>query len=113
MSILRSTRSKCYYSIMRMFPRIIFLFSAATVFARPIEIEVGRGRNMNAVKLVDQAQDQLFKANDVAGAHRSVDAAIKADPTYWPALYIRAEVLIKERHYEAAIQDCRRFSRNF
>ena len=91
---------------MRMFPRIIFLFFAATVFARPIEIEVGRGRNMNAVKMVNQAQDQLFKANDVAGAHRSVDAAIKADPTYWPALYIRAEVLIKERHYEAALQDC-------
>ena len=61
---------------------------------------------MNAVKLVDQAQDQLFKANDVTGARKSVDAAIKADPTYWPALYIRAEVLIKERHYEAAVQDC-------
>ena len=61
---------------------------------------------MNVVKLVDQAQDQLFKANDVAGAHKSVDAALKADPTYWPALFIRAEVLIKERHYEAAVQDC-------
>lgn len=85
---------------------VILLLSVTSVFARPIEIIVGRGRNMNVVKLVDQAQDQLFKRNDVAGAHKSVDAAIKADPTYWPALYIRAQVFIKEHHYEAAIQDC-------
>jgi len=90
---------------MRFVPVVLF-FSVATVLSRPLEVEVGRGRNWNAVKLVDQAQDQLFKMNDVAAAHKSVDAAIKADATYWPAFYIRAQVLMKERHYQAAIQDC-------
>ena len=66
---------------MRIVPLVFFL-AISVAAARPIEFEYGRGRNMNAVKLVDQAQDQLFKANDVSGAHKSVDAAIKADPTY-------------------------------
>jgi tetratricopeptide (TPR) repeat protein len=82
-----------------------------TVTARPIEIEVGRGRNSNAVKLVDQAQDQLFKKGDIAGALKSVNAAIQTDPTYWPAFYIRAEIFIDQRHYEAAVQDCERILR--
>src|SRR5437588_3911023 len=88
----------------------IFAMIAAAA-ARPIEIEVGRGRNWNAVKLVDQAQDQLFKNNDVAGARRSVEAAMRADPSYWPAFYIHAEVLIQQRHYAEAIQDCDRILR--
>ena len=69
------------------------------VLGRPIEIEVSRGRNMNAVKLVDQAQDQLFNKNDVAGALKSANAAIQSDPTYWPALYVRADVLIEQHQY--------------
>jgi tetratricopeptide (TPR) repeat protein len=105
MSILRDLLGACYNQRMRFAP-IIFFLSVAMALARPLEMEVGRGRNMNAVKLVDQAQDELFKTNDVAAAHKSVDAAIKADPTYWPAFYIRAQVLMKERHYQAAIQDC-------
>src|SRR3954462_7179103 len=92
---------------MRKFLLAALVFScASTFFARPIEVEVGRGRNWNAVKLVDQAQDQLFKHGDVAGAHKSVEAALKADPSYWPAFYIRAQVLMKEHHYEAALHDC-------
>ena len=92
---------------MQALPLVIFLFFiGGTLLGRPIEVEVGRGRNWNAVKLVDQAQDQLFKENNVAAARKSVEAAIKADPTYWPALYVRAEVLMREHHYEAAIADC-------
>jgi len=95
-----------------MFSLIIFvLFAGATALARPIEIEVGRGRNMNAVKLVDQAQDQLIKKGDLAGARKSVDTAIQADPSYWPALYIRAQILMEQHHYEAALQDCERILR--
>jgi len=91
---------------MRFIP-FIFLLAIEVAIARPIEIEVGRGRNGDVVKLVDQAQEQFFK-DDLAGARRGVDAAIQADPTYWPALYIRAEILIQQRQYEAAIQDCGR-----
>ena len=89
------------------FISLIFLLAIEVAIARPIEIEVGRGRNGDVVKLVDQAQEQFFK-DDLAGARRGVDAAIQADPTYWPALYIRAEILIQQRQYEAAIQDCGR-----
>lgn len=92
---------------MRFVPLGFILFLVVTsAFARPIEFEIGRGRNMNAVKLVDQAQDQLFKKGDLAGARQSVDAAIRADPTYWPALFIRAEILMEQHHYAAAVQDC-------
>ena len=88
----------------------LLVFSAAAVHARPIEVEVGRGRNWNAVKLVDQAQEQYFKG-DLVGARQSVDAAIQADPSYWPALFIRAQILIDQHHYEAAVQDCERILR--
>jgi tetratricopeptide (TPR) repeat protein len=90
---------------------LAFLVTIATVAARPIEVEVALGRYSSAVKLVEQAQDQLFKNNNVTGARRTVEAAIRADPTYWPAFYIRAEVLIQQRQYEAAIQDCERILR--
>src|SRR6266404_3852921 len=92
---------------MRFVP-LILLMAINVAVARPIELEVGRGRNMNAVKLVDQAQDQIFKKGDLAGALKSVNAAIQADPSYWPALYIRAEVFVEQHHYEAALQDCER-----
>jgi tetratricopeptide (TPR) repeat protein len=31
---------------------------------------------------------------------------IKADPTFYPAYYIRAEVFLDQRKYQEAIQDC-------
>ena len=86
---------------------VLNVISTGALRARPIEVEVGRGRNWNAVKLVDQAQEQFLKG-DLAGARRSVDAAIQADPSYWPALYIRAQIFIDQHHYEAAVQDCER-----
>jgi tetratricopeptide (TPR) repeat protein len=36
---------------------------------------------------------------------RSLDAVIKADPTFYPAYYIRAEVFLNQRKYQEAIQD--------
>jgi tetratricopeptide (TPR) repeat protein len=98
-------------NFMRMFSlvlAVIVLVNVLAAQARPIEIEVGRGGNWTAVKLVDQAQDQLIKKGDLAGARKSVDAAIQADPSYWPALYIRAQILMEQHHYEAAVQDCER-----
>jgi len=86
---------------------VLIVISTGAVRARPIEVEVGRGRNWNAVKLVDQAQEQFLKG-DLAGARRSVDSAIQADPSYWPALYIRAQIFVEQHHYEAALQDCER-----
>jgi tetratricopeptide (TPR) repeat protein len=87
---------------------VVIFFASAMTFARPVEIVVGRCRNFNVIKLVDQAQDQLFKKGDLNGARKSLDAALQADPSYWPALYIRAEVFIEQHNYEAALQDCER-----
>ena len=33
-----------------------------------------------------------FKNGDVAGAKRNVDAVLQRDPTFWPALYVRAQI---------------------
>ena len=44
-----------------------------------------------AMKLVTDAQDLLQKG-DVAGAKRNVDTVIQRDPTFWPALYVRAQI---------------------
>ena len=40
-----------------------------------------------------------------AAAQRSLDAVIKADPNFYPAYYIRAEVFLNQRKYQEAIQD--------
>jgi Tfp pilus assembly protein PilF len=42
-----------------------------------------------AMKLVTDAQDKL-QNGDVARAKRNVDAVLQRDPTFWPALYVRA-----------------------
>jgi tetratricopeptide (TPR) repeat protein len=71
----------------------------------PIEVVYGRGRNTIAVKLWQDAETQL-KNGDVEGAHRNVEAALRSDPTLYPALYTRAKVFVRQRKYELAIQDC-------
>ena len=38
-------------------------------------------------------------------AQRSLDAVIKADPNFYPAYSIRAEVFLNQRKYQEAIQD--------
>ena len=57
------------------------------------------------MNLTMNGQSQLEKG-DLAAAQRSLDAVIKADPTFYPAYYIRAEVFLNQRKYQEAIQDC-------
>jgi len=57
------------------------------------------------MNLTMNGQSQLEKG-DLAAAQRSLDAVIKADPTFYPAYYIRAEVFLNQRKYQQAIQDC-------
>jgi Tfp pilus assembly protein PilF len=63
------------------------------------------GRMRAAMKLVTDAQDQL-KNGDVADARRNVDAALHYDPTFWPALYVRAQIFSHEGKYDLALKDC-------
>jgi tetratricopeptide (TPR) repeat protein len=87
---------------------IILLAVVAVMGAQgsvPIEVVYGRGRNKTAMKLCQDAETQL-KNGDVEGAHRNVEAALRSDPTLYPALYNRAKVFIRQHKYELAIQDC-------
>lgn len=89
-------------------PFIILVALMAATAARgsvPIEVVYGAGRNRMAMKLWQDAEEHL-KKDDVDNAQRSVDAALRSDPTLWPALYTRAKVFILQRKYELAIKDC-------
>jgi Tfp pilus assembly protein PilF len=63
------------------------------------------GRMVAAMKLVTDAQDKLQK-NDAAGAKRNVDAVLQRDPTFWPALYVRAQIYSHQGKYDLALKDC-------
>ena len=71
----------------------------------PIEVVYGVGRNPTAMKLWQDAETQL-KNGDVENAHRNVEAALRSDPTLYPALYTRAKVFMRQHKYQLAIQDC-------
>lgn len=88
-------------------PVIAVLFVSALVSqaTEPIEISAGRGRNWNAIKLVNDANAQIERG-DLRAARQSVEAAIRADPSLWPAFYIRARILVIEHNYGEAIRDC-------
>ena len=71
----------------------------------PITVVYGVGRNRTAMKFWDDAEKKL-KNGDVNGARRNVDAALRSDPTLWPALYTRAKIFIFQHEYELAVRDC-------
>jgi Tfp pilus assembly protein PilF len=79
----------------------------STTFVRgSVPIVVATPQRMQAaMKLVTDAQDLLEKG-DVASARRNVDAALHNDPTFWPALYVRAQILASQGKYDLALQDC-------
>ena len=72
--------------------------------SEPITVIYGRGRE-SLMNLTINGQSQLEKG-DLAAAQRSLDAVIKADPTFYPAYYIRVEVFLNQRKYQETIQDC-------
>jgi len=79
-------------------------FPMAARASEPITVIYGRGRE-SLMNLTMDGQRQLEKG-DLTAAQRSLDAVIKADPTFYPAYYIRAEVFLNQRKYQEAIQDC-------
>jgi Tfp pilus assembly protein PilF len=58
-----------------------------------------------------QAQDQMTKG-DLASATRTVELAMQKDPTLWLTYYMRARLLMRERKYGQAIEDCNWVLRN-
>src|SRR5438132_7543688 len=57
------------------------------------------------MNLTIDGQSQLEKG-DLEAAQRSLDTVIKADPTFYPAYYVRARVFLLRRKYQEAVQDC-------
>lgn len=79
---------------------------SATFVRGSVPIIVATPQRMQAaMKLVTDAQGLLEKG-DVAGAKRNVDAVLQRDPTFWPALYVRAQIYSHEGKYDLALKDC-------
>ena len=92
--------------ISKVFALSVAILSAATVMRASVPIIVATPGRMRAdMKLVTDAQDKL-QNGDVAGAKRNVDAALHNDPTFWPALYVRAQIYSHEGKYDLALKDC-------
>jgi Tfp pilus assembly protein PilF len=90
----------------KIFAISLAILTSATVMRANVPIIVATpGRMRAAMKLVTDAQDQL-KNGDVAGAKRNVDAVLQRDPTFWPALYVRAQIYSHEGKYDLALKDC-------
>jgi tetratricopeptide (TPR) repeat protein len=70
----------------------------------PITVVYGAGRRQ-LMNLTMEAQGQLEKG-DLEAAQRSLDTVIKADPTFYPAYYVRARVFLLQREYQGAVEDC-------
>src|SRR6059058_1826850 len=92
-------------------PLNAFVISLAILTLPPlvrgtVPIIVATPNRMRAeMKLVTDAQDQL-KKGDVAAAKRNVDAVLQRDPTFWPALYVCAQIYSREGKYDLALTDC-------
>ena len=92
--------------ISKVFVLSLAILSAATVMRASVPIIVATSGSMRAaMNLVTAAQDRL-QNGDVAGAKRNVDAALHNDPTFWPALYVRAQIYSREGKYDLALRDC-------
>jgi Tfp pilus assembly protein PilF len=84
---------------------IAILTSSLLVHASVPIIVATPQRMQAAMKMVTDAQDLLQKG-DVAGAKRNVDTVIQRDPTFWPALYVRAQIYSHQGKYDLALKDC-------
>src|SRR5436305_1638189 len=92
--------------ISKVFALSVAILSATTVMRASVPmIAATPGRMRSDMKVVTDAQDQL-KNGDVVGAKRNVNAVLQRDPTFWPALYVRAQIFSHEGKYDLALKDC-------
>ena len=84
----------------------ITILTAATSMRASVPIIVATPTRMRVeMKQVTDVQHQL-EQGDVAGAKRNVDAVLQRDPTFWPALYVRAQIYSRQGKYDLALKDC-------
>ena len=91
----------------------VAILSWAAIACGRVPIIVNAPRHQMALgKMVNNGEEQLNKG-DLAGANRTLDAVLKADPAFWPALYTRARIFVMEGKYERAIEDCNEALRKY
>jgi Tfp pilus assembly protein PilF len=89
------------------------MIASVTAINASVPIVVGYGKGRRAVmNLFTNAEDRL-KHGDTAGAKHDLDAALHADPTFWPALYVRAQIFAGEGKNDLAIWDCNEALRQY
>ena len=88
------------------FAIFLAILTSATGLRASVPIIVATPQRMQAaMKMVADAQDLLQKG-DLTGAKRNVDTVIQRDPTFWPALYVRAQIYSHQGKYDLALKDC-------
>jgi len=84
----------------------IFLFSAIASPALELsDFEAGRGRNWDAIRLLSKG-DREWSMGRLQQARADIDAAIRADPTLWVAIFWRARLSAEEHKWADVIRDC-------
>jgi tetratricopeptide (TPR) repeat protein len=80
--------------------------TVATKAAATDKIVVEYGKGHSAAFALLTAAEKQAQNGDFNGAIASLNRAIQGDPTFWPALYTRAQVYQAQHRYQLAIQDC-------
>jgi len=100
-------------TVRRVLTIAVAILSWTAIACGRVPIIVNAPRHQLALgKMVNNAEEQL-KKGDLAGANRTLDAVLKADPAFWPALYTRARIFAMEGKYELAIEDCNQALRKY
>ena len=90
---------------------IFHIFSVvAVVAALAVSATEAKPRQTPAEKspaetLLKEAHTLSLKG-DFDGAYQKLDAALQADPKFWQAIYLRAELHFQQHRYESTEQDC-------
>jgi tetratricopeptide (TPR) repeat protein len=90
----------------KVFMIAIALVTWASLVVASVPIIVNGGAHHRVLgNLCNHAEEQV-KNGDLNGALRTVETILHADPKFWPALYVRAQIFAARGKYELAIHDC-------
>ena len=92
---------------------LIAVISSMTAVHGSVPIIVSGGAGRHAAMNFSNKAEKQRENGDLAGAKRNVDAALHADPKFWPALYRRASIFASQGQYQLAIADCNEALRQY
>lgn len=84
---------------------LLILLATASHGMQLSDFVAGRGRNWNAIKLLENG-DREWNAGNLKAARSDIDAAIRMDPSLWVAVFWRARLSTDEHKWDLAIRDC-------